>query len=84
MYNFREGSLGLFEGEFGEFRPFLSVLARISGLAFSLGTLCQSPLGLGSLWLSFGAVLGIFDPSKRLWKVPRIIPNCVVSVWGSY
>ena len=51
---------------FGEFRPFLSVLARISGLTFSLGTLCQSPLGLGGLWLRFGAVLGVFDPSKRL------------------
>jgi hypothetical protein len=53
------------------FGRFFSVLARISGLTFSLGTLCQYPVGLGGLLLRFGAVLGVFDPSKRLWKVPR-------------
>ena len=54
--------MGLFEGEFGEFRPFLDVLARISGLTLSLGTLCSVPLGFGKLVASFWGRFGRFWP----------------------
>ena len=53
MYNFREGSLGLFEGEFGEFRPFLDVLARNFGTDIQSWDSVPLPLGFGELLASF-------------------------------